>query len=90
MVSFKGVIIFNCTKQACTELRNNEDKLNDLDRAAGDGDTGTTLSRGANGKLFHEKMTWTIKSSPSVWFFLLVMIPLYLSSLFSCLEIIIA
>ena len=30
----------------------NEDKLNELDRAAGDGDCGSTFGRGARGRFF--------------------------------------
>lgn len=46
---FVGVTLFNCLKAVCSSLVENEDNLNDLDRAAGDGDTGTTIARGANG-----------------------------------------
>ena len=42
-----GITIFECTKRACTALIDSEDLLNELDRASGDGDTGTTIGRGA-------------------------------------------
>lgn len=45
---FPGLTLFNSLKTICTSLVENEEKLNDLDRAAGDGDTGTTVARGAN------------------------------------------
>ena len=41
-----GIPIYRCTKEACTALIDNENKLNELDRAGGDGDTGTTLGTG--------------------------------------------
>lgn len=48
----QGILWLNSAKNACTSLISSENELNDLDRAAGDGDTGTTLSRGANCKYF--------------------------------------
>lgn len=44
-----GIPLYHCVKKACTTLIDNESKLNELDRAGGDGDTGTTLARGAKG-----------------------------------------
>lgn len=42
-----GAIIYRCLKKACESIIGNKEKLNDLDRNSGDGDTGTTFSEGA-------------------------------------------
>lgn len=42
-----GQLIFDCLDAICKTVLENEEKLNELDRAAGDGDCGSTLSRGA-------------------------------------------
>jgi len=44
-----GVYVFHCLKKICESIMENEEKLNDLDRNSGDGDTGTTFTRGAKG-----------------------------------------
>lgn len=43
-------LIHTCITSACKEIIAQEAKLNELDRAGGDGDCGTTHSRGANGR----------------------------------------
>ena len=44
--SDRGRLLFSCLQKVCETLLINEQKLNELDRAAGDGDCGTTLGRG--------------------------------------------
>ena len=45
--SENGKVIFDCLENICDAVLRNEEKLNELDRACGDGDCGTTFSRGA-------------------------------------------
>ena len=45
--SSTGKMLFTCLQNVCTRLLENEQYLNELDRAAGDGDCGTTLARGS-------------------------------------------
>ena len=40
-------VIFDCLENVCDMVLKNEEKLNELDRGSGDGDCGSTLSRGA-------------------------------------------
>lgn len=42
-----GKLIFDCLKNVCDAVLESEEKLNELDRACGDGDCGSTFSRGA-------------------------------------------
>ena len=42
-----GKFLRECLREVCTYLTKNESVLNDLDRASGDGDCGTTLKNGA-------------------------------------------
>ena len=44
--------MYNCLLKVADTLSENEDKLNNLDRLAGDGDCGSTLKRAAEGKQF--------------------------------------
>lgn len=45
-----GSFLRQCFENICKLLVNNESRLNDLDKASGDGDTGTTLRNGATGQ----------------------------------------
>lgn len=44
----EGLFFFACIKEICCVLMSNEDLLNRLDRACGDGDTGTTFAKCAS------------------------------------------
>jgi hypothetical protein len=44
-----GRTIYNCLSRIADTLEANEERLNNLDRLAGDGDCGTTLKRAAQG-----------------------------------------
>jgi len=39
-----------CVEKVCAVISANEEVLNELDRGAGDGDCGSTLKAGADGK----------------------------------------
>ena len=45
-----GKVLKQCFENICQLLVENESRLNDLDKASGDGDTGTTLRIGGTGK----------------------------------------
>ena len=45
-----GKVLRRCFEDICKLLVANESRLNDLDKASGDGDTGTTLRNGATGE----------------------------------------
>ncbi len=45
-----GRTIYNCLTKIAETLEANEERLNTLDRLAGDGDCGSTLKRAAEGK----------------------------------------
>ena len=45
-----GRFLRQCFENISKLLVNNESRLNDLDKASGDGDTGTTLRNGATGE----------------------------------------
>lgn len=46
----KGKLVFKAISEVVNAIAKAEAKLNELDNAAGDGDCGTTLKRGADGK----------------------------------------
>lgn len=47
--SIAGILVFKAITHAADEIIKAETQLNELDNAAGDGDCGTTLKRGAEG-----------------------------------------
>lgn len=47
----EGLLHFSCAKEICQVFMRNEEYLNELDRASGDGDTGTTFSKCAEALL---------------------------------------
>lgn len=52
-ISSKEALLFKtCLKAISEALKENEDMLNELDKGCGDGDTGSTLCRMANGYMF--------------------------------------
>jgi hypothetical protein len=54
-----GRTIYNCLSKIAETLEENEERLNTLDRLAGDGDCGSTLKRAAKGKL-HSKNIYPV------------------------------
>lgn len=57
-----------CVEKVCAVISANEEVLNELDRGAGDGDCGSTLKAGADGKKrkFHTQ-SFNLKQEPSLW-----------------------
>ena len=51
-----GRTVYNCLLRVAETLEANEERLNNLDRLAGDGDCGSTLKRAAQGK--HGRYLW--------------------------------
>ena len=43
-------LVYECLKKAAETLIKSEVRLNDLDKESGDGDCGSTMARGAQGK----------------------------------------
>ena len=53
---------YESLKKICERIIENEEKLNELDRNCGDGDTGTTFARAAKGiyhSLLHKEGDWS-------------------------------
>ena len=50
LISENANMMKSCIKSACEALIAQESHLNDLDVGCGDGDTGSTLATGCNGK----------------------------------------